>query len=239
MSVTQEQPKPTVKNTLQAITRLRSPHHSQEWGVFAYALNSEILTDGKLDELYGLVFPLGSFSTKEEAETHAKNIVATTLHPGVVVAKYATPFPLSSGSKSENEVEKVKIDAKGKIIEMDKTAYEKEKALYEKRIALEKEIEEEAKAETDPNSVEHYKRSVYLAIKNREAYNFYTKQAEEAKQLYEKRLADAKAHYAAHPEHESEWLPILKDRLLERGESTLYNQIEAGYTTLRPEIVKE
>ena len=59
---------PAKVNSLQALIRLR-PKHGHEWCVLAFVLNRDIIKqDGTLDDLYGMVFLLGSFKEQTDAE---------------------------------------------------------------------------------------------------------------------------------------------------------------------------
>jgi hypothetical protein len=223
-------------NSLQALMRLR-PKKTHKFCVFAFVLNKDMINkDGSLDDFYGYVFPLGSFDDKHKAEEHAKNIIAITGHPAVVSSKYATPVPLSSKFDPKTVTE-VPVDIKGRLIKLESEQYKQEKEYYETRVKKERELLEEAEEETNLDSIEHFKRQCYLAIKNRAAYIHSKKEADNAWDNYKKREAAVRDHYAQHPEHEADWLPYLKDKLTERGELPLYSSLEAAYKELRPELL--
>lgn len=228
-------PPPSRVNSLQALTRLR-PKRGCEWGTFAFSLNRDMIKpDGTLDELHAVVFPLGAFSDQSAAEEHAKNIMAITGHPGVVAARYGAPVPLTT-KFDPNATTEVYLD-NGRIVELETAQYKREVEEYERRIKQEKELVREAEEETDPDSIEHFKRHCYLAIKNRASYQVHTKEAETAWQAYKKREMAVRDHFARHPEHEKEWLPHLKQKLTERGELNLYIGIEAAYNEIRDELL--
>ena len=85
-------PPPRRVNSLQSIMKLR-PTIGSEWSTLAFVLNRDMIKpDGSLDELHAVVFPLGSFSDREKAEEHAKNVIAITGHPGVIAACYGAPL---------------------------------------------------------------------------------------------------------------------------------------------------
>ncbi len=223
-------------NSLQALMRLR-PKKTHKFCVFAFVLNRDMINkDGALDDFYGYVFPLGSFDDKHDADKHAKTIIELTGHPAVVSSKYATPVPLSSKFDPKTVVE-VPVDVKGKIIKLESDQYKQEKEYYETRVKKERELVEEAEEETNPDSIEHFKRQCYLAIKNYSAYIHSKKEADNAWNNYKKREAAVREHYSLHPEHEENWLPHLKDKLIERGELPLYSSLEAAYKELRPELL--
>jgi hypothetical protein len=228
-------PAPKV-NSLQALTRLRTKGKC-DWCVFAFSLNRDMIKpDGTLDELHAMVFPLGAFHEQNEAEDHATNVIAITGHPGVIAARYATPVPLTTKFDPKTVTE-VAVDTKGRLIEMESAQYKREREEYERRMKQEREVAKEAEEETDPNSIEHFKRQCYLAIKNRASYETHRREADAAWENYKKREMAVRDHYARHPEHEAGWLPYLKEKLTERGEMPLYLGLEAAYKEIRDEIL--
>ena len=230
-------PKPALQS-LQKLIQLR-PKTGNEYGVFAFVLNREMITEnGSLDDLHGMVFMLGSFETEKLAEEHAKNVISITGHPGVIVAKYAAAVPLTN-KFDPKIVTQVPIDPSGRIVELESAQYKKEKEIYEKRVKLEKELVNEAEEETDPDSIEHFKRQAYLAVKNYATVQFHTQQAKEALENYNKRKALVVDHYKRHPEHEEKWLPILEEKLIRRGEESLFHQLKSGYEEIRTELLND
>jgi hypothetical protein len=195
-----------------------------------------IRPDGSLDDLHAMVFPLGAFDDEAKASEHAKNIISITGHPGVIAARYGTPVHLTS-KFDPNIVTEVAIDPKGRLIELESAQYRHERAEYERRAKQERDIMKEAEDETDPDSIEHFKRQCFVAIKNRSAFQLHSKEAETAWENYKKRETAVREHFARHPEHEKEWLPYLKEKLTERGELNLYLGIEAAYKEIRDEIL--
>lgn len=228
-------PPPSQVNSLQALTRLRAKRGS-EWCTFAFVLNRDMIQpDGTLDDLHAVVFPLGSFSDQEASDEHAKNVIAITGHKGVISARYGYPVKLTTKFDPE-AVTEVYVD-NGRIVELETQQYKREVEEYEKRIKQEQELVKEAEDETNPDSIEHFKRHCYLAIKNRASYNVHRKEADSAWNSYKKREAALRDHFARHPEHEKEWLPYLKQKLAERGELNLYTGIEAAYSEIREELL--
>ena len=223
-------------NSLQAIMRLR-PKVGSEWSTIAFVLNRDMIKpDGTLDELHGIVFPLGSFHSQELAEEHAKNVIAMTGHPAVVAARYGAPVKLTT-KFDPNTVVDVNIDTKGRLIQMESSQYKHENEEYERRLKIERDIMKEAEEETDHDSIEHFKRQCYLAIKNRSNYQMHNKEADTAWANYKKREMAVRDHYRRHPEHETEWLRYLKEKLRERGEINLYKALKNAYKELREELL--
>ena len=235
---TLQQPPLVNKHTLEALSRLRATR-GNDWCVFAYVLNHDIIDkDGKVDDLRAMVFLLGSFAEEKKAEKHAKSIIELTGHTGVIVAQYSRPVPLTVKFDAK-AVTEVPVDNNGKLKKLESDQYQHEHDEYERRVKREKEMTKEAEEETDINSIEHFKRQCYLAIKDRAAYEFHKKQMAEALVNYEKHKAAIYDHYMRHPKHEEQWLQHLKEKLIERGEEGLYTGMETAYKKLRPELLNE
>lgn len=229
-------PPPPRVNSLQAIMRLR-PKRGSEWCTFAFVLNRDMIrSDGTLDDLHAMVFPLGAFDDEAKASEHAKNVISITGHPGVIAARYGAAVPLTS-KFDPNIVSEVAIDPKGRLIELESAQYKHEREEYERRAKQERDMMKEAEDETDPDNIEHFKRQCFVAIKNRSAFQVHSKEAATAWENYKKREMAVREHFARHPEHEKEWLPYLKEKLTERGELNLYFGIEAAYKELRDELL--
>jgi hypothetical protein len=223
-------------NSLQALMRLR-PKRGCEWGVLAFSLNRDMIQpDGTLDDLHGVVFSLGSFDEVEKAEEHAKKIIEITGHPAVIPVRYGYPLRLSP-KFDPAAVTEVPVDIKGRLINLESAQYKREQEEYELRIKQEREMIQEAEEESNPDSIEHFKRQCFLAIKNRSKFQLHSKEADTAWADYKKREAAVREHYARHPEHETQWLKYLKTKLKERGEISLYYAMREAYKELREELL--
>lgn len=231
-------PKPTNQNALQKIVKLKPRNQCHQWNVFAYVLNRDLVNeDGTIDDLYGMLFPLGSFADRDDADKEVDRLIEVTGYSNIFRARYAFAVPLSDKIPSSN-TSHVNVDDKGKLIKLENAEFQQEKQQYEKRIALEKELVKEAEEELDPDSIEYYKRQCYLAIKHYAEYEDLQKKMAETLQNYGKRAALVKAHYEKHPQHDQEWLPHIKTTLSERGELSLYQFLENGYKKYREQLLK-
>jgi hypothetical protein len=227
---------PRRNNSLHALMRLK-PMPGSEWNVVAYVLNKDMInSDGVLDHFYGVMIPLGSFRDRDKAEEHAKNLIAITGHPGITVVRYGYPLQLTT-KFDPTTVTMVNVDTKGKIVDLESAQYKEDMAEYERQTERDREITKEAEEETNPDSIEHFKRQCYLAVKNRSTYEIKMTEAKEAWTNYEKRKHAVQDHYQRHPDHETTWLPYLKDKLTHRGETKLYRTIKHGYDEIRDELL--
>jgi hypothetical protein len=229
-------PRPTKTESLQAIKRLK-PILGCRYNVFTYALNQDIVdANGKVDDFRGLFFIVGSFNTRKEAEEHINDLFIKTKHTDFHIAEYGQPIRIETHTDASN-ISKVYVDTDNKIKKIESERYEKDKEIYEKQIKLGQDIAKECEDEYDKDHIEHYKRQCYLAIKNRTKYETYKQEMENTYKNYEMRKKEAKDHYLRHPEHEEQWLAYFKDKLTERGELALYNEVISGWTKYRNEIL--
>lgn len=229
---------PIKKTTLQSLVSL-NPVRGCEWNVFAYVLNRDMIKEGGgLDDLHGVVFPLGSFSDRKTAENHAKEVMETTGHPRIMVARYSQAIPLVI-NPSEETICGVTTDSRGKILNMESEQYRQDKEEYERRNRENAALEFEAEQETNPESLEHLKRHCFLAVKAKKKHEMHTTEAEGALALYSKYKQIIREHHKNFPNHEKEWLPLLKSKLEERGEGALYDGIESFYSKHRTDLLGE
>jgi len=97
---------------------------------------------------------------------------------------------------------------------------------------------EESKEENNVESIEYFKRKAHLATKYLTNYWELCNKADDYYKQYQEQKVLLKAHLKAHPEHEAQFLPYLKDKLLIRGEDELYRNIEHHYLKYREQILQ-
>lgn len=220
-------PKPTIVTSMQNIMKL-PVERGNDWNVYAYTINKDIVVDGKVDDLRALVFPLGSFYDFDQAEKHAKSIMEKTHHPHIVVGRYGLPIKITT-KPDHATVEKVAVDLKGKMIQMESDEYKEQLSQYEKKLQYEKDLMVETDLEMDKDSLEHYKRYAYLCVKNYTIYLELQKQADQMLKEFNINKKILQDHLIGHPEHEAQFLPMFKEKLMARGEEELYMRIEGAY----------
>ena len=214
-------PKPSIVQSMQNIMKL-PVERGNDWNVYAYTINKDV------DDLKALIFPLGSFYDQEQAEKHAKTIMEKTQHPRIVIGRYGLPIKITSAPNIEM-IEKVTTDVKGKIMNMENAEYKEQLALYDKKLQFEKDLMIETELEIDEHHLEHYKRYAYLCVKNYSVYLELKKKSEEMFTEFEKNKKILKQHLINHPEHEAQFLPLFKEKLLSRGEEELYLRVSSAY----------
>ncbi len=106
----EEIPKPTIMHTMQNIMRLPIERGS-DWNVYAYAVNKDIVNEGKVDDLRAVVFPLGSFYDEKQAEKHALDCMEKTGHPHIIVSRYGYPVKITA-KPDPTIVQTVNVDIK-------------------------------------------------------------------------------------------------------------------------------
>lgn len=229
-------PPPSKIEGLQAITKLR-PKSGCRYCVYTFALNQDIIDkDGKVDDFRGMFFILGSFDKKEDAENHMEELMIKTKHAEFYISEYGKPIRISTQIDTSN-ISKVYVDNNNKIKQLETEQYKKDKEMYEKRVKLENDIVKEAENEYDSDHVDHLQRQCYLALKHKVTCETRKQEMEKSTENYEKNLVAIREHYAKHPEHEKQWLPNLKEKLIERNEMPLYNIIESNYQKYRDELL--
>lgn len=230
-------PPPSKIEGLQAITKLR-PISGSRYCVYTYALNENIIdTNGKVDDFRGMFFILGTFDKKKDAEDHIKDLMVKTKHSEFYISEYGKPIRISTDIDTSN-ISKIYVDNNNKIKELESEQYKKDKELYEKKIKIENDIVQEAENEFDINHIDHFQRQCYLALKNKTTYENHKENMEKALKNYEKNVVSIREHYKNHPEHEEQWLPNLKEKLIERGELPMYNVIESNYSKYRNDLLE-
>lgn len=228
---------PLTVSSLQKLLSLPIKHECA-WNVFAYCICDDILnSDGTLEDDRALVFLLGSFKSLKEAEDHVKYIIETTGYGHIVVSKYGVPVKITT-KRDDSICESITTDLKGKIIEMDSHTLQKQKTLYEERAKQEQALVDESKEENNPESIEYFKRRAHLATKYVTTYGELLDKANDYYKQYEEQKVLLKKHLKKHPEHEAQFLPYLKDKLLIRGEDELYRNIEHNYLKYRQQILE-
>ncbi len=126
MIAAEQAPRPKIVESMQNIMKL-PVERGNDWNVYAYTINKEP------DDLKALLFPLGSFYDQDQAEKHAKSIMEKTQHPRIVIGQYGLPIKITSAPDVEM-IEKVTMDMKGKIIEMENAEYKAQLVEYEKKL---------------------------------------------------------------------------------------------------------
>ena len=222
---------------LRLLTPTQAPIGYCNWGVYAFILNRDIVReDGTVDEIYAVIIHLGSFNDEKQAGEHARHIIELTGYRGLMVCKYGQPSLLKS-KYDINEAEDVFVDPKGNLMKFQDSEYQESKRVFEEQQELRRKIDHEIDNESDSHHIEHFKRQCFVAIKTHSEYMFHKQKCEEALLAYEKRRCAVQEHYQAHPEHEEQWLPYLKEKLEGRGEDELYQTISLGYQNLREDLL--
>lgn len=232
-------PRPRKINTINALMKISQPK-GQEFAVFTYFLNRDIITpEGQVDNLYGVVFHMGTYPTFNRAEKRAKQIIEMTGCVDVIVAKLGLPARLTVHPDT-HLVTEVPVDLKGKLIEMQNKSWAEEEKRAEEQMSIQEEILADKEAEKDPNHPEYFRHQCFLAIRNRANYQHYKKMADDAWERYKEREQKIREFYHDNPNGhgiEEVWLENLEKKLARRDEKALFAMMKTAYEEIRDELL--
>lgn len=234
-------------NTMFHLGKMKQPK-GQGWAVFVYYLNRDIiLPSGEIDDLYGLLFCMGSYPTQEEAIKRAKSIIQETSSLGVHVAKLGLGFRLTrepqkeitSFVRLERESLSKKAHASAEardLIRLQKQERKEEEARYRLQEEIEKEIADEVIEERDPEHPEYFRLQCYSAVRNYQRIEDLKSQLVRLEKCYADRREKAREYYLKHPEEEKVWLDNLGKKLGKRGEYQLFESIAQTYINIKEDL---
>jgi hypothetical protein len=210
------------------------PPKGQNWSVFCYFLNRDIVVDGKADDLFGYVIMLGSYKTEEQAKQRVEALIQETGHAGFCAAKYGVPGPLERTPRQH--VTLIHVDEKNRLVKMADKESDEEQAQHKEKERIQHEILEEKDRELNPNDIEHFRHNAMCLLENRSAIQLYKAKLQEAEDAYKLRVEAVCTHRARHPEHEDEWVDHEEKKFAERYGTQMAAGIRAGWASLREEL---
>ena len=212
-----------------------------EYIIFAYALNNDIVSeDGSTDNLFGCVIPLGSVDltnkNKAEEEKNIENylskLMRITNHRHYMVVKTGKIGFLEK-VPDVKIVDRFIFDQDDKIIKIENSEKNLEKKYEERR----NEIKEEQENETIPGSFDEYKRNLLNCLF---CYQNYEIMQEKSQKMYDKFLEmRSNLLNEENKSYREDFLPILKDRMIERGEKDAYGELERIFLKNKDKIFPE
>lgn len=226
--------KPKYSKSLTALTKLK-PVNAYEYGVYAYVLNTDMVnSEGQIEDLYGVMFYLGSFPTAEQAKDHVVKLIEETGHTHIRVARYGSCSKLTSTVMLDN-VEFVRLE-NGKLKKFEDDEFEKQKRQYDDRLKVEKLNEEESKREDDKDTLEYLQRQVFLALNHKAKIEYMRAQLEEVTKKYSECETKIRNHHNEHPDHEGQILDYFKNKLERNKEGYLFDSIKSAYDNVREDL---
>jgi len=212
-----------------------APPTGQAYGVYAYLLNGELDVTAP-NELYGMVIVLGVYPNEHEAAERARTVIRITGHQAVMATRLNTWAPLRKVPMTGTVIA-VPTDV-DEALSLAANKQQMEQLKQNKlREAITQDIDAERRMETDVDHLEHYRRTLFLALSNREQWESYQQRSQTAHQSYIKRRDELRSHYMRHPEHDAQVMDLLEQKLTLRGETELLAQLKDQYTKHRSELL--
>lgn len=194
-----------------------------------YIVYSYLLTD---DGKRGYFIPLDIKSSKEEADSMAKEIITQSGHSDILTTRFGVWIPL--GITEEERI--IPINARQELGEIAKKQEEERHRIEREAKRINKEIQAEQKAIADDIGIDAYIYDLFCAVQNKDHYSYLIKEANQIKEMYEKRLASIANKDIAFPQYKEGWKAVLKDKLRRRGEESQYYYIEQEVKNLGEEL---
>lgn len=100
---------PSIIRSGEKLMKLAPPPHSL-WNIFAYIINEDVN-----DPMKAIIFPLGGYSTEEQAHEKAKAWMIESGHPYIMVCPFGMPAEITL-TPNVNIIREVIVDTEGKLI---------------------------------------------------------------------------------------------------------------------------
>jgi hypothetical protein len=220
------------QNGYKLIQKEKAPT-GQEFLVVAYMIFDKPNKNGSL----GKWFFVRTFSNADKAIEAAQDLIAKTGIGSIYACEVCTWQDIDPQFKP-NRIQYVPVDLKHDLIKQHDKDYKKLEQEYEKRQNIQDEIQEEITGESDEDSIHYYTREWFLYSKNQALIEGFEKSIQELKERNAKHRQIIKDHAQKYPEHEDNWLSLLKTRLPKRGEKELLRLLDECHSKYKDEIFK-
>jgi hypothetical protein len=222
---------PLPPNSITCLKKLISSPIIQRciWNVYAYVINQDVIDENnKIDDLRAYVIPLGSFTNDKKADKYIKKLIEATGYKHIVMAESGMLIPITV-SPDSTVINKITVDTKNQLIQMEKDENKKQRENYEKQLKYLNELKQEYENECDVDHFDYFKRHAYLASLH--YLNLLSLDREKTTVLkhYNNHKQLLQEHDLKYPEHKKLFLSEFKKLLLQRGEDLLYQKIEYAY----------
>jgi hypothetical protein len=222
--------------SFEKLVKVKRPKR-QEYSIFAYIV-CDTTTD-RPELPVGYVINLGNFATPEEASKRAIELIEITGYKGICAGPSNQWFDLSTNNVIDR-TRYVTTSSSGKDAVLREQQLHKandELRKQKERAVIERDIVEERERSSDPTSVEAYTYNWYALVKSRALMEYHRKHLEDAEAAYTKRETLIRELHSTHPEHDTTFLPLLKEKLTVRQELHVYDAMEKGHAELRDSIL--
>jgi hypothetical protein len=225
-------------NTLLALSKAS---HPLEWNLYSYVLNEDLVKstlprdDGfknieTEETTFGALILLGSFSTREGADTRAIELMKLTNYKRFMISKVGVWKSLTLLPENPTNIY---INRNGNVKKFHKQVYSKETEDYYAKEKIRQELLEEQANEQDSENFEYYKAKTYLAISTINKINKLQSQLEDLMLMKNKYENKMKKVISDNPEHHTNFGSIMIDRLTEIE----YKNLMLGYENLTSKFV--
>lgn len=236
---------PRRDDRFRSLFRLQAPP-DQATCLYAYCLNADLLKrdpdipneEQNMKAVYGAIFPLGAFPSREKAEQRAKEIIQATGYSGISVCDYARPGILRLDPDPATTVV-VSPDGQGQLLQqLQESNYQRERRKFEDDLRQQQERVRELQASYDPATPEHFRVNCALAMQHLSEMGRLEQQMRDLRESYERRLHAVRTHYQQHPEHEADWLAFLKEKRYPRADEPYFSALLEDYREFRDKITR-
>ena len=218
---------------LRKIAMKCKPKPGQEWAIIAYVISEEVV-----DGFHGLWFLVGTYSSREETVKEAKELIRETGIQSIHAIKTCTWGKIDETTKYDRTifVKDERDDVDKKLRKIQKDEQNKLRRKYEDNKIIKEEMEETIKLEQEEDSIEHYTRKWFLAVKQYEKLEYLHDEVIKAQDIYQKMIYNIKELNNKYEKHKDNWIPNLAKNLRKKGEENLLDIIIDRYNIINKEI---
>ena len=194
-----------------------------------------LLQNPPRDGLHGSMFPVGVYSTRQQAERKSA-LLCSKHHVDSVRIYLMTDWGDIIEKCPAGQVKYATSDSN--LNSFQDLNHQKKVDQYKKEIKLRDQIEEEHIRSDTPGTIEHYQYSWYRAVKHKSKIEHLKRQLAETEESYQKSVEAIREDFKSKPSLDQTWLPDLKIKLNQREEGDVYSAIVSGYHKLKNEVLE-
>lgn len=216
--------------------RLIDRPNGQRYSVIAYVLCQQ--TDDASRPI-GFVINLGNYATPKEASERATELIELTGYKGICAGPSTQWFDLCEANTiNRTRYVATKSCSKEAILRQEhQRKYRETERRQKERERVEQEIIDEQSRLEDPETIEAYTYNWYALVKNKSLVEYHKQELAKATEAYDRRAAAVHQQYQDNPLHEDNFLVVLKEKLIRRGEEHVFDAIEKGHQELRSTVL--
>ena len=206
------------------------PEPGQNFLVLVY-----LLQNPPRDGLHGSLFPVGVYSTHQQAERKATQLC---------IDNHVDSARIFMMTDWNDIIEKCPADqvkyttSDSNLTSLQDTRHQKKVDQYKKEVKFRNQLEDEHLRSDKPGTIEHYQYSWYRAVKHKSKIEHLKRQLEETENALQVSVEAIRGDFETNPSLDQSWLPDLKTKLYQRKEEDVYHAILSGYNKLKDEVLK-